>query len=115
MVNVMTPYPGTAVFKRLEEEGRLLTKDWFYYDHKCVVFQPRHMSPEELEEGYRHVLRNFYSLSGVARHFAWSLEMRPMSPKRILFFLLWNLAARPFAKEAGRVTALPPNIALSGA
>ncbi len=95
-VNVMTPYPGTRTYKRLEEEGRLISKDWYYYDHKCVVFQPRNMSPEELQEGYRHVMKSFYSPSGIARHFAWSLGMSPLIPKRILFLLLWNLAHRTF-------------------
>jgi hypothetical protein len=85
---MMTPYPGTRIHRQLAEQGRLLTTDWYYYDHKNVVFQPRHMSPEELQDGYRHILSNFYSPAGVARHFAWSLGMTPMSPKRILFFLL---------------------------
>ena len=93
-VNIMTPYPGTRIYQRLVEEQRLISNDWDYYDHKCVVFKPKHMSPDELQEGYRHVLKSFYSLSGIARHFAWSLGMTPVVPKRILFFLLWNLAHR---------------------
>ncbi len=103
-VNVMTPYPGTRTHKRLEEEGRLLTKDWYYYDHKCVVFRPKNMSPEELQEGYRNVVKGFYSLSGIARHFAWSLGKTPLIPKRILFFLLWNIIHRAFAKEIDEVS-----------
>jgi radical SAM superfamily enzyme YgiQ (UPF0313 family) len=103
-VNVMTPYPGTRIFQRLEKEHRLLTKDWYYYDHKSVVFRPKNMSPEELQEGYRNVVKNFYSRSGIARHFAWSLGKTPLIPKRILFFLLWNIIHRAFAKEIDEVS-----------
>ena len=106
-VNIMTPYPGTRVYQRLKEEQRLISNDWFYYDHKCVVFSPKHMSPEELQEGYRHVLKSFYSLSGIARHFAWSLRMTPLIPKRILFFLLWNIAHRTLHTQVDSVPESP--------
>jgi radical SAM superfamily enzyme YgiQ (UPF0313 family) len=106
-VNVMTPYPGTRIHQRLSEEGRLLAKDWFYYDHKSVVFQPKHMSPEQLQDGYRHVLRSFYSPLDMARHFGWSLGMAPMIPKRILFFLLWNLVNRSFVHQLDHEPVVP--------
>jgi radical SAM superfamily enzyme YgiQ (UPF0313 family) len=108
-LNVMTPYPGTRIYQRLVEERRLISNDWYYYDHKCVVFRPKHMTPEELQDGYRHVLKSFYSLSGIARHFAWSLGMTPVIPKRILFFLLWNLVNRSFVREIDRVPVIPPD------
>jgi hypothetical protein len=91
------------------EEERLISKDWYYYDHKCVVFRPKNMSPEELQEGYRHVMKSFYSISGMAGHFAWSLRMTPVIPKRILFFLLWNFVHRAFVREIDRVPALAPD------
>jgi len=108
-LNVMTPYPGTRIYQRLVEEGRLISKDWYYYDHKCVVFRPKNMSPEELQEGYRHVLKSFYSMSGIAGHFAWSLRMTPVIPKRILFFLLWNFVHRAFVREIDRAPVLAPD------
>ncbi|MBU0681489.1 MAG: B12-binding domain-containing radical SAM protein [Proteobacteria bacterium] len=50
---VLTPYPATRLRKRLEDAGRLLpaASDWRLYDATHVLFQPMHMSPEELEEG----------------------------------------------------------------
>src|SRR5262249_10404407 len=50
--HVLTPYPGTPLFRQMEAEGRLLHKDWSRYDTAHVVFRPRHMTPEELAEGY---------------------------------------------------------------
>lgn len=46
--NILTPYPGTPLFDDLEKEKRILTNDWSKYDASHVVFQPKHMSPQEL-------------------------------------------------------------------
>src|SRR5512142_1080859 len=51
--NILTPYPGTTLFARLEAEGRILTRDWRLYNGRAnVVYQPRHMSPDVLRDGY---------------------------------------------------------------
>ena len=50
--HILTPYPGTPLFRQMEAEGRLLHRDWNLYDTAHVVFRPRHMTPEELAEGY---------------------------------------------------------------
>src|SRR5262249_34335935 len=38
---VATPFPNTALYRRLESEGRLLHKNWALYDVEHVVFQPK--------------------------------------------------------------------------
>ncbi len=47
----MIPFPGSETFKKLDTEGRILTKDWAKYDGSHAVYQPKHMSTTELEEG----------------------------------------------------------------
>jgi radical SAM superfamily enzyme YgiQ (UPF0313 family) len=59
---ILTPYPGTPLFQRLDREGRILTKDWSKYNRKNVVFQPKQMTKEELEAGFLNVTRYFSSL-----------------------------------------------------
>ncbi|HUS99359.1 MAG TPA: radical SAM protein, partial [Candidatus Thermoplasmatota archaeon] len=59
---ILTPYPGTPLFSRLEQEGRILTKDWSKYDRRHVVFQPLNMTKEELEEGFRKITLYFSSI-----------------------------------------------------
>lgn len=44
---ILVPYPGTLIYDRFEKEGRILTKDWSKYQGQ-VVYQPKHMTPEEL-------------------------------------------------------------------
>ena len=66
--NILTPYPGTPLFTRLEAEGRILTRDWRLYNGRAdVVYQPKHMSAETLLDGYRYANRRFYSAASMAR------------------------------------------------
>ncbi|BCS54827.1 B12-binding domain-containing radical SAM protein [Geobacter sp. SVR] len=58
--NLLTPYPGTAVFRQFEEQGRLLHRDWSRYNHAEVVFHPRLMSPEQLKAGWQEARREAY-------------------------------------------------------
>jgi radical SAM superfamily enzyme YgiQ (UPF0313 family) len=65
LINILTPLPGTELFKRLEGEGRILNKDWSKYDTQHVVFSPARMSPEDLLDGYRRVMRSVYSFDSI--------------------------------------------------
>jgi radical SAM superfamily enzyme YgiQ (UPF0313 family) len=59
--HILTPYPGTPLFRQMEAEGRLLHKDWSRYDTAHVVFQPKHMSTGELAAGYAWCYRRLFS------------------------------------------------------
>ena len=66
--NILTPYPGTPLFQRLDAQGRILTRDWRKYNGRTdVVFQPEQMSVDELLAGFRYANRRFYSLPSVAK------------------------------------------------
>lgn len=59
--HILTPYPATPLFRQMEREGRLLHRDWTLYDTGHAVFRPKHMSPEELEEGYAWLYQRLFS------------------------------------------------------
>ncbi|HEX4613723.1 MAG TPA: radical SAM protein, partial [Urbifossiella sp.] len=59
--HILTPYPGTPLFRQMEAEGRLLHRDWSRYDTAHVVFRPKHMTPDELAEGYEYCYRRTFS------------------------------------------------------
>lgn len=63
--NALTPYPGTKTYEDMKNENRLLTTDWRYYDHNTVVFQPKNMTPYELQFGKTKARKKFYSISSV--------------------------------------------------
>ena len=65
--HILTPYPGTRLFRRMEAEGRLLHRDWSRYDTAHCVFQPKRMSPRQLEEGYAWMYRRTFSLPSIWR------------------------------------------------
>lgn len=65
--HILTPYPGTPLFRQMEAEGRILHRDWDLYDTAHVVFEPRGMTREELEEGYGWCYRRLFSHGSIWR------------------------------------------------
>ena len=65
--HILTPYPGTPLFRQMEAEGRLLHRDWAKYDTAHVVFRPKQMTPEELFLGYDWLYRRLFSHASIWR------------------------------------------------
>jgi radical SAM superfamily enzyme YgiQ (UPF0313 family) len=65
--HILTPYPATPLFRQMEAEGRLLHRDWSLYDTAHAVFRPKHMAPEELEEGYACIYQRLFSHTSIWR------------------------------------------------
>jgi len=63
--HILTPYPGTPLFRQMEAEGRLLHRDWSLYDTAHAVFRPKHMAPEELEQGYAWMYARLFSPASI--------------------------------------------------
>ncbi len=66
-ISVYTPFPGTAVFDRMEKEGRILTRDWSLYNGQNVVFRPQNMSAEQLASGTDLVRKRAYSWGALSK------------------------------------------------
>ena len=64
---ILTPFPGTPLYDRLEKDGRILTKEWSNYDTKHVVFQPLNMMPEALYSNTLRINNEWYKLSNIIR------------------------------------------------
>jgi radical SAM superfamily enzyme YgiQ (UPF0313 family) len=60
------PYPGTGFYESLDKTGRIITKDWSQYESN-VVFEPKLMSREMLQQRRDWVWRKFYSLPSIWR------------------------------------------------
>ena len=65
--HILTPYPGTPLFRQMEAEGRLLHRNWEKYDTAHVVFRPKQMTPEELYLGYDWLYRRLFSHASIWR------------------------------------------------
>ncbi len=97
-LNVLTPYPGTRIYQRFKDQGRIISHDWRHYDHHTVVFQPKNMTPQELAEGHHYVQSEFYSFSSIVRHIPFLFRVSPINLRRTLLFLLLNIAGKSVAK-----------------
>ena len=65
--NILTPLPGTPLYTKMDKEGRILTKDWSKYTQAQVVFKPKQMTPEELYEGTKKVIKKFHTYDKMLR------------------------------------------------
>jgi len=65
--SILTPYPSTRFFKKLEAERRIIHRDWSKYNSDHVVFIPKRMSPEELQEGHDWANKAFYSIPSMVK------------------------------------------------
>ena len=107
--HIMTPYPGTRLYERMEREGRITCRDWDRYDTRQVVYRPAKLSPEALKAGYDRAYRDFYSWRNIgraslshpslkhkAKHFAYAAGWKKFEP-------LWN-----FMIKSRRLDAMTP-------
>jgi len=64
--DILTPYPGTALYESLDKAGRIVTRDWSQYGHD-LMFEPKSISREMLQNGRAWAWRDFYSLPSIWR------------------------------------------------
>ncbi len=76
---VLTPFPGTPLFTRLEREGRILTRDWDLYDAQHVVFQPQGMTVQQLAHGHERAWKQVYRWGAIARRLWHARNFQPLA------------------------------------
>ena len=57
---ILAPFPHTKAYDDLMRQGRIFDHDWDHYNAGQVVYQPKHMSPERLQELYEYAWKAFY-------------------------------------------------------
>jgi radical SAM superfamily enzyme YgiQ (UPF0313 family) len=71
--NHLVPFPGTPLYRRLRDEGRLLVPKWWLDPRGQigdVTFRPKRVSPEELQALCLHARRRFYGWSSIFERLA---------------------------------------------
>jgi radical SAM superfamily enzyme YgiQ (UPF0313 family) len=94
---LLTPYPGTPVFRDLRSQDRILTYDWDLYNQTRVVIRPLRMTPEELWEGFYWSRKEFVTWSSIFRRLS-------KMPVRRMHYLAYNILRK------GSVGNLPPTL-----
>ncbi len=89
---ILTPFPGTPTFEKLDAEGRLRTRDWRLYDLQHLVFDLPGWAPGTLEAGVDDLERRFYSPRAFLRRTARLLRYpRLLRPANLLLYVTVNL------------------------
>ena len=92
---IVTPFPRTGLYNRLETEGRILTKNWELYDGQHVVFRPLKMSVDELQRGTERAWKHAYSYDSI-------LKRLRASPAPLAVKVFSNLGYRFYAHRLHR-------------
>ncbi len=99
--HIMTPYPGTELYRRLDKADRITDYDLTKYNTANVVFKPKNMSPDELHQGYLWMYKQFYSFKNIIRRLPDDKAMR--AP-----YLMFNLFYRKFGRFTSALSRLFP-------
>ena len=57
---ILTPFPHTKAYDDMRKQNRMLHYDWNKFNAGEVVFRPKHMTPEKLQELYEFAWKEFY-------------------------------------------------------
>ncbi|MDD2751573.1 MAG: radical SAM protein [Candidatus Omnitrophica bacterium] len=89
MINIMTPLPGSNLYKRFKHENRILDNDWERYNGELICFRPEIISHEILQKGYIFVYNTIYSYDNLYKRLynLWSRSVFVRSNKSSLFGL----------------------------
>ena len=109
MFNILTPLPGTDLYKRMDADGRIIDRDWAHYDGRHVVFQPKLISPETLQEGFLWAYHKFYSVPSIFKRVVpnfWNLPNKYLLIERLFVNRAYRRIVRRIPK--GSLSPLAP-------
>ncbi|MEE4271891.1 MAG: radical SAM protein [Thermoanaerobaculales bacterium] len=104
-VNIMTPLPGTPLWTAMEDQGRILDRDWSHYDFRHCVIRPVRMSAGECQAGADWLYSRFYRLDRILNRFARGLFT--LGPAGALLGLKLGMTYRYDNKREGIVGSNP--------
>ena len=68
--NHLLPFPGTKLYKRLQDSGRLLYDKWWLkddYKYGAIPYEPKALSPVELRDFCANARHEFFSLKNILK------------------------------------------------
>jgi radical SAM superfamily enzyme YgiQ (UPF0313 family) len=74
---MLTPYPGTRLYKRLKEEGRLSRDRWWLaqdHDQTMPFYEPKNLTRDELRAGWVRAWRSMYSYGSIVKRYDFGLD-----------------------------------------
>jgi len=106
---VLTPLPGTRLYDKLEQEGRIFSKNWSLYDGQHVCFHPKKMTAYQLQKKSFGGMKKFYSFhrwfEALWRFQLWTAFIRVVANRLVS---KWLRANREFYHELKKLA--PPQL-----
>ncbi|MGE5578024.1 MAG: B12-binding domain-containing radical SAM protein [Syntrophothermus sp.] len=93
---ILTPFPGTPLYEKLERAGRIIERDWSKYTISHVVFEPLQMTREALQNGFNWAYHEFYSYRSILERLFLGFK------KNLGFFFPLNMSFRQIVARLPR-------------
>ncbi|MEA3456502.1 MAG: radical SAM protein [Campylobacterota bacterium] len=93
--NPLTPTPGTELYKRLEEEGRLIYKQWWIdpdYHYGDPIFNTALIDPDTFSKSCFDARKSFYSWGSIFDRIIFSKLL--FKPFQFLMILIVNVVSK---------------------
>ena len=91
--SIVTPYPGTRLFQRFEQEGRITCRDWSKYAEGNVNYTLENLTTEELLQGIKKMALDYYSIPQIVKR---SMTNTNHSLYRMMTKFVRNMSVRSF-------------------
>ena len=85
-VSLLTPYPGTGLYRNLLSQKRIFTTDWAYYDGLHITFHPAMMSAYEMQTEFLDFYQKEFSLKFLLNP-RWLFNMEILQNKFLIYTL----------------------------
>lgn len=94
MFLILTPFPGTDIFEKLDGENRIINKEWKEYEETKLNIKPKNMNNKELINGIRDTANRYYSFPNIIKRSIRNIK----SPLNMIFQINNNIEMKIFYK-----------------
>jgi radical SAM superfamily enzyme YgiQ (UPF0313 family) len=101
---ILTPMPGTRLFKEYKAAGRLITEDFKEYSGTRCVFRPTNITADKIDELYWWLYETVFSIKSIVKRTIFN-RTAVRNPAMLIFAFVVNMHYRRYIKKR-----VPPNI-----
>ena len=98
-LSVMTPYPGTRLYQRMEKERRITCRDWSRYTEGTLTYKLENITEEQLFEGIQQIAQEYFSIPRVVKRCLLRNGKLLTDPYLFLNKIIRNISSRSLFKQ----------------
>jgi radical SAM superfamily enzyme YgiQ (UPF0313 family) len=97
-LSIMTPYPGTRLYQRMEREGRITCKDWSRYTEGNLNYNLEKLTEDQLFEGIQLIAQEYFSIPRIMKRCLFH-NGKLTTPYRFISKFTGNIISRSFYRR----------------